>query len=115
MQKEYDLPYGKQQLAVHLDDSYSVDLFLPKELSPTGDENDLVCNAIRNPLNFFKFSQKIGEKTRIAISINDKTRPVPNNLLFPPLLKALEEAGVRSENILLIYLHSSNHRTVANL
>ena len=114
MQKEYDLPYGKQQLAVHLDDSYSVDLFLPKELSPTGDENDLVCNAIRNPLNLFKFSQKIGEKTRVAISINDKTRPVPNNLLFPPLLKALEEAGVRSENILLIIATGTHQPMPAN-
>ena len=102
MKKEYDLPYGKQKITIHLDGSQVVDLFLPKELEPNGDENALVSNAIRNPLNYFKFSKRIGEKTKVAISINDKTRPVPNNLLFPPLLMALQEAGVRSENILLI-------------
>ena len=118
MIKEYLLPYGKQKIGIHLDSSHKIDLFLPTELSPNGDESTLVRTAIRNPLNNFHFSQKIGKKTRVAISINDKTRPVPNNLLFPPLLKALQEAGkegLTREKLLEVILASKTETELSTI
>ena len=37
-----------------------------------------------------------------AIAINDRTRPVPHETLLPPLLRALERAGVPREDVLLV-------------
>jgi nickel-dependent lactate racemase len=37
-----------------------------------------------------------------AIAINDRTRPVPHDVLLPPLLARLERAGVRPDDVLLI-------------
>jgi nickel-dependent lactate racemase len=37
-----------------------------------------------------------------AIAINDRTRPVPHDVLLPPLLRRLERAGVRPDDVLFI-------------
>jgi nickel-dependent lactate racemase len=37
-----------------------------------------------------------------AIAVNDRTRPVPHDLLLPPLLDRLDRAGVRPEEVLFI-------------
>jgi len=50
----------------------------------------------------FKFPVKIDSTTTVVITINDKTRPVPNNTLFPPLLDFLQEIGVKKENITIL-------------
>jgi nickel-dependent lactate racemase len=39
---------------------------------------------------------------RCAVAINDATRPVPHDVLLPPLLRRLERAGVAPGDVLLI-------------
>jgi lactate racemase len=99
MNKTYALPYGKNQLQFTLNEKYSADLYLPAELRATEDEILLIYSAIRNPLFTSGFSSSVGPKTTVAITINDKTRPVPNNKLFPPLLETLQKIGIKKENI----------------
>jgi lactate racemase len=103
MTKTYQLPYGKTSIAINLEESnVRVDLFLPIELHPEMDEKDQIVTAIRNPLNGHGFPIQINSSTTVAITINDKTRPVPNHLLYPPLLSKLEEIGVKRENISIL-------------
>lgn len=112
MTKEYILPYGKQTIAFHLDQLLDIDVFLPKISDSHDNESELVRSAIRNPLNNFHLPQNTGKDTTVAITINDKTRPVPNNLLFPPLLEALHEAGISRDNILVI-IATGTHQPMA--
>lgn len=102
MSQNYTLPYGKTNLQFTLGEKYSADLFLPVELHNKEDENSLIYSAIRNPLYNCGFPVSIGSKTTVAITINDKTRPVPNNKLFPPLLDALRQIGIKKENVLIL-------------
>lgn len=44
----------------------------------------------------------VGQATRAAIAVNDKTRPVPHRYLLPPLLAELEALGIAPEAITLI-------------
>ncbi len=99
---EYSLPYHKSELKIQIEERRKVDLFLPRSHAPGLSEIEILNTAIRNPINF-PFSDKIwGEGRRVAITINDKTRPVPNNKIFPPLLKLLKDVGVKNENIIII-------------
>lgn len=109
MNHMYTLPYGKQSLSITIGEQYHPDLFLPPDLETTFDQNEAVKYAIRNPLKLFRFSETIDSTTTtidstttVVITINDKTRPVPNNTLFPPLLDYLRQIGVKTENITIL-------------
>lgn len=100
--RTFTLPYGKTNLQIEVNDRMQIDLYLPAELAFNGQENSLIDTAIRNPLNYSKFTENVSKNTTVAITINDKTRPVPNNLLFPPLLEYLLQMGVQKSNISII-------------
>lgn len=102
MTRQITLPYGKISLAINLDENMAFNLYLPAELSSTIQESKLIDIAIRNPLNNFQVSANSTNNTTVSITVNDKTRPVPNNLLFPPLLERLLQLGIKKENIQII-------------
>jgi nickel-dependent lactate racemase len=102
MTRTYSLPYGKNNLQIKFDKLLAIDLYLPVNLTSNSKTISTVLTAIRNPLNNVNLPVTMTEKTTVAITINDKTRPVPNNLLFPPLLEFLQLSGVKKENILII-------------
>ncbi len=102
MTSSFALPYGQSSLEMTLPVTISADLFLPAEIYPTLEQSSIITSAIRNPLNNLKSTSLSDQDSRVAITINDKTRPVPNNLLFPPLLDYLLQLGIRKENITII-------------
>ena len=99
---EYSLPYNKTALNIQIEEKHKVDLFLPRNHGIELSEIELLSTAIRNPIDF-PYSDKFwGKGHKVAITINDKTRPVPNNKIFPPLLNLLGEVGVKKEDITII-------------
>mgnify|MGYP000851701204 FL=1 len=110
----FTLPFGTSSITIQLPGHIVADQYLPIELHPTAEQTDAVITAIRNPLNGFGIPSGLGPKTKVAISINDKTRPVPNNILFPPLLDALIKAGVIAENITIIIATGTHQPMVEN-
>lgn len=102
MTRTFTLPYGKSNIKANIDKKLGVDLYLPVESHSDIEAAKAIYTAIRSPINNLNFTTPIDSKSTVAITINDKTRPVPNNLLFPPLLNRLLEIGFRKENILII-------------
>ncbi len=95
----YELPYGDTVQIVSLPEDLSPTLVLPQETPAAPDPVLAVANALAHPLNFDW--GLVQPDHRVAITVNDKTRPVPNHLLLPPLLEKLEQSGVSRENIIL--------------
>ena len=102
MTRTFTLPYGKSKLELFMDEALQIDHYLPTETKCEGENSLQIDSAIRNTNNIFQIFSNLGNKTNVAITINDKTRPVPNNQLFPPLLNKLFELGIQKENILII-------------
>ena len=102
MTNYFSLPYAKDNLTFLLDEKYDVHQFMPKKLMAETDANTIVLSAIRNPLNNLGLPAKVDPQTTVAVTINDKTRPVPNNQLFPLLLDQLIQIGVKKENIIIL-------------
>ncbi len=96
---EYSIPYGKSIQSFHLPENWPVSVLKPEHR-----------DALENPVHEISASLKpLGKKLQArfetstaVIAINDKTRPVPHNVLLPPLLIWLEEVGYKRENITLI-------------
>jgi lactate racemase len=100
------LPYGNNSLEIELT-GYNVSLIKPELIKPPFDQAAIVNNALHLGLQkpFFFNSD---EKTKIAIGINDQSRPIPNHILLPCLLNYLKEHGFESNNI-TFYIATGTH------
>jgi len=96
---EYAIPYGQGEMKFQLPEEWQVSILRPV---PRKGLNNPV-HEITAALEQFKMNlpSRIGDTTA-AIAINDKTRPVPHNLLLPPLLEWLRLKGIKAKNITLI-------------
>ena len=98
---EYTLRYGRSKISFTLDKNRHVDWLLPAEIPGVSDQAKAIRNALDNPLNDCRIDSFRGLRS-VAIAINDKTRPVPHDLLLPPLLQKLEDIGLPPEAITLV-------------
>ncbi len=93
---DFHLPYGRTHLDFTLPDAWQPQLIDPADVPGAADPIGEVERALTSLL------PPAGGWGEVAIAVNDKTRPVPHNLLLPPLLRRLEAAGVAPEAITLI-------------
>ncbi len=94
----FHLPYGHRQQTIDLPGDYPVDWIEPPYVLPADDPLEVVRAAIANPVDGKRLSTSLPAKS-VTIAINDKTRPVPNEHLLPPLLETLHEGGVPADAI----------------
>ncbi len=102
MNHQFTLPYGKESITFEMPKNQPVDLIYPPIQPALEHINTHIYSTIRNNPYFVDLASKITSNSKVAITINDKTRPVPNQVLFPPLLKAIQEIGISKENITLV-------------
>ena len=93
------LPYGNTYVTAELPAGRVAELVKPRALPASDDPAALVRNAVYNPLGDV-IPPRAGQ--RVAIAINDKTRPVPHEHLLPPVLQGIRHGGVRDDDLLFI-------------
>ncbi len=98
---EIKLPYGKNHLTATLPDTWHIEHITPVETDSAPDPFTAVNAALDNPISSKRLSDFTGIE-RVAIAVNDKTRPVPHAELLPPLLARLEAAGLSPDAITFI-------------
>jgi lactate racemase len=94
----FQLPYGHDRLPLNLPTAYTADWIEPPYTPPASDPLVVVERAIANPVDGKPISSYLPSR-KVAIAINDKTRPVPHEHLIPPLLNALLSAGISADAI----------------
>jgi nickel-dependent lactate racemase len=75
------------------------------------DPSQAVERALRNPVGSKRLAEEARGKKTACILICDITRPVPNGLVLPPVVRELMAAGLKSEDIRIIIatgLHRPN-------
>lgn len=103
------LLYGNQNLEFSLPLSPRHEVLLPHAIPDNNlDPVEQVKEALHSPLCGCNDFERINSSTRVSISINDKTRPVPNDLLLGCLLEELHNRGVAENNITL-FIASGTH------
>ncbi|MDI9549277.1 MAG: nickel-dependent lactate racemase [Chloroflexota bacterium] len=94
------LAYGKTGLAVDLPDDVTV--IRSQQLPGLADEAEALRKALRQPIGSPPLSQRVKPGDSVAIVHSDITRATPNDRILPVIIAELENAGVRSEDIVLI-------------
>jgi len=92
------IPYGQSFLTARIPDNIGVDIINLPQTPAASDPSRVVRTALENLLGNVGWSDFAGVGS-VAIAINDKTRPVPHQVLLPPLLDCLASLGIPDEVI----------------
>src|SRR5262249_58041160 len=66
---------------------------------PLGDELGAVAQACDRPIGAAALSELARGRRSVVVVISDRTRPVPYRVVLPPILDAIEAAGVPREGV----------------
>lgn len=94
--------FGKDGLLVHLPEGPRYDVVESRSASALPDANAALDAALDAPIGCRPlYELALGKKTA-AISVCDITRPAPNRVTLPPLLKRLYAAGIPVEGVTIL-------------
>lgn len=97
-----NLDYGETGLSVEVPDQNLVKVLQMQATLPIPDPITKVEQALSNPIGTPALSELAKGKETACIVICDITRPVPNKIILPPILKVLENSGIKRENITIL-------------
>src|SRR6185312_12952588 len=96
------LDYGKTGLEVNLPDERLVGPLSIRPAAPLDDPAGAIERAIANPIGSRPLAEIARGKKTACVVVCDITRPVPNKLILPPILRTLEGQGVRRQDICIL-------------
>jgi lactate racemase len=106
-----ELSYGKGTLAVELPDGLDATVIRKPDMPVLSDPVSSVEAALNSPVASRTLVDEARGARSACILICDITRPVPNELLLAPLLRALLAAGLQADQICVLVatgLHRPN-------
>lgn len=98
---KYSVPYGKGFLQFKFPVALGADVIMPIDVPAASDPIGEVEYSLAHPVDGLVL-EKFHHAKRVAIAINDKTRPVPHHQLLPPILRKLETIGIHPDDIVLL-------------
>jgi lactate racemase len=105
------LDYGRTGLEVDLPTERLVGPLAIRPAPPIADAGAAVAQALAKPIGRSPLAQIARGRRNACILVCDITRPVPNKLILPPLLRILEGQGIARRDILILIatgLHRPN-------
>jgi nickel-dependent lactate racemase len=97
------LPWGSEELALSLPASWHLTGVLePAPLPPVADEGAEIERSLNAPLGSPRLRDLARPGMKVALIIDDDSRPTPVAKILPPLLEELAAAGVERTAITLI-------------
>ncbi len=98
----YKIPYSKSYLEFSLPSTMKVSVAASQEARPMQNVEAAIKEALTKPVGTLPLHELAKPGNRVCIVFTDITRASPDHLLVPALLKELEKAGVRDEDITLL-------------
>ncbi len=96
------LDYDSKGLEVTLPDLASLQVFSMKSARAMKSPGAAITKSLARPLGARPLAELASGKRTACIVISDKTRPVPNKLILPPILALLKKAGLKEKNITIL-------------
>lgn len=98
----YSLAYGKGTLRLELPERNVVKVLNIQQGVPLAHPIEAVRQKLAAPNGTRALSEIAAGKRSACIVISDITRPVPNQIILPPILETLRRAGVPQENVVIL-------------
>lgn len=96
------LPFGHGEKEFELKDANLLGIVSPTDVKASPEPERVIEMSLENPVGTEPLSSLAGKGKKVAIAVDDLTRTTPTHLVLLPLLKRLEQGGVRREDIEII-------------
>lgn len=97
-----ELPYGNEKIGFDIPEKNFIGMLDPEFVPPVDDIKEAVVNAIENPYGGKRLEDIVERGKKIAIIVDDASRPTPVSLILPILIEKLESAGASSSDIRIV-------------
>src|SRR5579871_1867026 len=94
-----DLAFGRGTIGLELPGNFEYEVLESLSAPPLDDPISGIERALDDPIAGAPLATLAAGKHSAAISVCDITRPAPNALVLPPLLRRLEAAGIPRDGI----------------
>ena len=108
-----DFAFGKSGLSINLPDRFQYCLLEARSAAPLPDWASALETALDHPTGTAPLQELTRGKQSASISVCDITRPAPNQLVLPAVLKRLHAGGIPKEEVLLL-IATGLHRPATN-
>jgi nickel-dependent lactate racemase len=96
------LAYGKKGLDVRIPDENVAGILTMKEARALPHPEDELVRCLENPIRSVPLATLAARARNACVVISDITRPVPNEMILPPLLDTLERNGIGRDDITIL-------------
>ncbi|HUX77003.1 MAG TPA: nickel-dependent lactate racemase [Anaerolineae bacterium] len=100
--KTYQVPYSKSAIEFDLPPNMRGTVVVSKRAEPLANVGWAIAEVLAHPVGSPPLSELARPGDRVCIVFTDVTRASPDHLLVPALLRELEAAGVRDEDVTLL-------------
>jgi len=97
-----DLPYGHKSQSITLPQTARVVVLESATGTAPDAPEKLITQALAEPIGLSSLRDYVQEAEKVVIVVSDMTRPCPSATLLPPLLDALNDAGVADEQTIIV-------------
>jgi len=97
------IPYGKTEVCARIPTRNFLGEIIPKQKSGVEDSRAEIERALNEPIGTKKLREIAKPGNKVAIVVNDATRPTPSHLMVVPLLDELNKAGVNDSEVTVIF------------
>ncbi len=104
--RQFTLKYGEQTVSFTLNDDVQIDTLYPnRELDAIEDPVKQIKESLKNPIGTEPLKDLIKKENpkNVVILVSDLTRPCPSHIIVPPLVDELLEAGLRYDQITIVF------------
>ncbi|MBE6910895.1 MAG: nickel-dependent lactate racemase [Ruminococcaceae bacterium] len=96
------LPYGHKKVSFEIPDKNFIGMMDPEFTPAIENLERAIETAIDNPIGTKPLSEIVKPGKKIAVIIDDDSRPTPQSVILPILLPKLEAAGAKPEDIRIV-------------
>ena len=97
-----NMKYGRGEIGVDVPKPNLISVLASQEFPPIENPEQAILDALETPTDSPALSEMAKNRKSATIVISDITRPVPNKLILPPMLRIIEEQGVPREEIRIL-------------
>jgi nickel-dependent lactate racemase len=96
-------PYGHDELCFFVPDANFLEIISPRAPQVPTDEESLIQGALAQPIGTPDLAELVSPADRVAILVDDYTRPTPTRRLLPHILSRLHGVGVWDDHITIVF------------